>query len=344
MVLPLLKIAGGAVVHLCFAVMAVDKPGKQITLARLCPPMPLLAYRLHLAEHFRVDNRLMRPIENGLLFDGVIPLLLVPDGIGVGLEVHRTACVLLPFKDMDNGVGIPVIGVGALLAGGVASLSHLVGGGVEYLFILEQLGNLQGASALHTKGEYPLDDCRRFFVYKPLSLVIRVADIAVGDIGSKPLAALALCFIYRPDFAAGISGVKLVKPVLDPGEVVIHAVGVDGVVVVIDGDKSHAMLGKGEVDIHSRHSRVSCKAAEVFDDDNAHPVSFDVLQHFQKTGAFKAGAGVSVVHEKAEIGEAVFLCKAFQYHALVPDGIALPVQRVLLRKAAVESCDFFSCP
>lgn len=241
MVLPLLKIAGGAEVHLRFAVMAVNKPGKQAALARLCPPMPLLAYLLYLVEHFRVDNRLVRLVENGLLFGWIVLLILVPDGIGVGLKIDGVACVLLPFKDMDNGVGVSMVQVCAFPAGGIAAFSHLVGGGVEYPFLLEQLCNLQGASALHTKGEYPLDDCRRFLVHKPAFPVLRVADIAVGDIGGK---TLALCLVHCPDFSAGISGVKFVKPVLYPGKVIIHVVGVEGVVVVIDGNKADAMLGK----------------------------------------------------------------------------------------------------
>lgn len=115
--------------HLRFAVMAVNKPGKQAALARLCPPVPLLAYLLHLVEHLRVDNRLVRPMENSLLFGWIVPLLFIPDGIGVGLEIDRTACVLLPFKDMDNGIGVPMMRVCALPAGGIAALSHLIGGG-----------------------------------------------------------------------------------------------------------------------------------------------------------------------------------------------------------------------
>lgn len=123
MVLLLLKIAGGAVVHLRFAVVAVNKPGKQAALARL--------YRCWRIFCTVSDNRLMRPAESGLLFGWIVPLLFIPDGIGVGLEIDRTACVLLPFKDMDNGVGVPMVRVCALPAEGIAAIPHLVGGEVE---------------------------------------------------------------------------------------------------------------------------------------------------------------------------------------------------------------------
>ena len=41
--------------------------------------------------------------ENRLLFNGIIPLLLIPDRIGVSLEVHRAACVLPAFQNCHNG-------------------------------------------------------------------------------------------------------------------------------------------------------------------------------------------------------------------------------------------------
>lgn len=117
------------------------------------------------------DNRLMHPIENGLLFGLIVLLLLVPDGIGVGFEVDR--------------------------------------------------------------------------------------------ISGKSFSALSRCLVHRSHFATAISGVKLVNPILYPGKVIVHAVGVNGVIVVVDSNK-------------------------------------------------------------AEIRKTVFFCKVFPYHALMPEGIALP--------------------
>ena len=44
--------------------------------------------------------------ENRLLFNGIIPLLLIPDRIGVSLEVHRAACVLPAFQNRHNGTAV----------------------------------------------------------------------------------------------------------------------------------------------------------------------------------------------------------------------------------------------
>lgn len=69
----------------------------------------LLADLLHLFKHIIVENALVGIGENRLLFNGIIPLLLIPDRIGVSLEVHRTACVLPAFQNLHNGTAVLII-------------------------------------------------------------------------------------------------------------------------------------------------------------------------------------------------------------------------------------------
>lgn len=110
MVLPLLKVVGGTVPHLRAAVGTIDHAGEQAALAGSRPAVALLADFLHLVKDFLLDDRRMGIVENRLFVEGRFPLLLVPDGIGVGLEVDRTACVLPPFQNVNNGVGVPMVG------------------------------------------------------------------------------------------------------------------------------------------------------------------------------------------------------------------------------------------
>ena len=65
---------------------------------------------LYLLKHGFLDDGLMCIGEDGLLLKGIVPLLLVPDGVGIGLEVHRTARVLPPFQNRHNGTAVPVAG------------------------------------------------------------------------------------------------------------------------------------------------------------------------------------------------------------------------------------------
>ena len=248
-VLPLLKVVGGAVPHFRAAVGTVDHAGKQAALAGFRPAVALLADFLNLVKDFLLDDRRVGVVEYRLLFKGRVPLLLVPDGIGVGLEVDRTAGVFPPFQNVDNGVGVPVVGIGSLRAWGLDARPALVGGGVEHLFLLQELGDLHRPAPFHAKPENTLDHLRRRFVHDPLCLVIRVFEIPKRDIGGQRYAALALCLLHRPDFAAGVLCKKLVEPVLDTCHIVVGAVGVDGVEVVVDGDIPHSILRKSEVDI-----------------------------------------------------------------------------------------------
>ena len=48
---------------------------------------------LHFLENVLFDDGFVGVLEDCLFLYGSFSLLLVPDGIGVGLEVDRTACV-----------------------------------------------------------------------------------------------------------------------------------------------------------------------------------------------------------------------------------------------------------
>ena len=106
MVLPLLKVVGGAVAHLCPAVSTVNHAGEQATLSGFCPSVALLADLLHLVKDFLLNDSRMGVVEYHLLLNGRFPLLLVPDGVGVGLKVNRTARVFPSFQNMNNGIGV----------------------------------------------------------------------------------------------------------------------------------------------------------------------------------------------------------------------------------------------
>lgn len=55
-ILPLLKVIGGAVPHFCSAVGTVNHAGKQTALARFRPAVALLPDLLHLVKDFLLDN------------------------------------------------------------------------------------------------------------------------------------------------------------------------------------------------------------------------------------------------------------------------------------------------
>lgn len=60
----------------------------------------LLPDLLHLVEGVCVDNSRVRVVEDRLVFHRILAGRLVPDGIGVGLEVDRASGILAPGKDI----------------------------------------------------------------------------------------------------------------------------------------------------------------------------------------------------------------------------------------------------
>ena len=260
MILPLLKVIGGAVPHFCSAVGTVNHAGEQTTFARFRSAVTLLPDLLHLVKDFLLDDRRMGVVENRLFVKGRFPLLLVPDGIGIGLEVDRTACVLPPFQNVNNGVGIPMVGIIGFGAWCFDARPALVGGRIQHLFLLQEFCDLHRSPSLHTQLEDSLHyrSCR--FVHDPLGLVCRVFEIPERNIGCQRYATLTFCFLHSPDFAACIFSEKFVKPVFDTGNIAVCAVGVDGVKVVVDGNIPHIVLRESEVDIKPGQRGISSQS------------------------------------------------------------------------------------
>ena len=115
-------IVGRSVIQLLAAVCTVHQPGKDAASACTGLAVPLLANLLYILKHGFLNDGLMCIWEDGLLLKGIVPLLLVPDGVGIGLEVHRTACVLPPFQNRHNGTAVPAVGVLRILDRGLSPL------------------------------------------------------------------------------------------------------------------------------------------------------------------------------------------------------------------------------
>ena len=248
-VLPLFKTAGGGVVELLLAVVAEYQAGEHIALSRCCPAVPLLPDLLHLIKDFQRDNRRVGVIENLAILHWIFPLLLIPDGVGIGLEIDRAACVLHVFENISNGAFVPAVLVLRSMMRCFPALPLFVGGGVQHLLLFQQGCDLARSFSLHTECEDPLHHLCRFLVNHPFLRIVRVTLIAVGNVGGQALSTLPLCLVDGTDFAAGILGIPLIEPVLDACHVAVGAVGVNGVEVVVDGNIPHAVLRKRVVDI-----------------------------------------------------------------------------------------------
>ena len=184
-VLPLFKIAGGGVVELLLAVVAEHQTGEHIALSRRCSAVPLLPDLLHLIKDFQRDDRRVGVIENLAILYWIFPLLLIPDGVGVGLEIDRAAHVLHVFEDISNGAFVPAVLILRSLMRCFSALPLFVGGGIQHLFLFQQGGDLARPFSLQTERKDPLHDPCRFLVNHPFLRIVRVTFVAVGNVGSR---------------------------------------------------------------------------------------------------------------------------------------------------------------
>ena len=161
---------------------------------------------------------------------------------------------------MNDRVGVPMVRISGFRAGCLDALTLLIGCGIKYLFLLQELCDLHRASPFHAQLENALDyQCRRF-IHDPLCLVLRVFTVAERNIDSQRNTAFALCLIDSTDLAAGVFGEKLVEPVLDARNIAVGTVGVDGVKMVVDGNITHIVLREREVDIQPCQRRISSQS------------------------------------------------------------------------------------
>ena len=294
-ILPLLKVVGGAVPHFRSAVGTVDHAREQTTFARFRSAVTLLPDLLHLVKDFLLDDRRMGVVENRLIFKGRFPLLLVPDRIGVGLEVDRTACVFPAFQNLDHGIAVPSARIFWQRIGTVDAFAVFVGSRSQHSIFSQLIGNLRRSSSVHAHLKDTLHNSGSFRINDPLLRILRVFHISVRHIGCQRYATLTLGFCHGSDFSAGVTGIKLIEPILDACKIIIHAVEIRRIEIVIDGDIANTQLRECEIGIEIGVCRVSAKTGEVFGDTVCHSSCFHLCKHCLKTGSVKYQGGITIL-------------------------------------------------
>ena len=128
----------------------------------------------------------------------------------------------------------------------------------------------------------------------------------------------ALCFLYGPDLSACISGIEVIKVILDAGEV---ADAVSAVHAIVDGDEAHIILRERDLHQHTRLQIISAESRLVFDDDYSNLASLDIFHHFFECGTVKVCTTVAVVHVEFAVVEAMFVGILLQDQLLISYGV-----------------------
>ena len=235
-------------------------------------------------------------------------LLFVPDGIRIGFEVDCAAGIFPPLKNVNYCVAVPPTRILRDSIGKIPPMTFLICRWGQHLFRFQLVGNLRWATPFHAQVKDVFYNLGGFRVNDPVLGIFRVFHITVWSIGGQRNAPLALRPVDGTDFPAGVTGVKLVEPVLDSGEVIVDTVGIGGIEIVIDGDEANAVLREGEVGVQSGQCGVSAQSGKVFAEDNPHLAGFHLFQHTLKAGTVIIRAAETVIHEEYRIREMMLFC------------------------------------
>ena len=202
----------------------------------------------------------MGVVENRSIFFGGLPLLLIPNGVGVGLEVDRCTDILFSFKNIDHGAFAPAVRILRLGVWCFHTLLIFVCGRCEYLVLFKLVCNLARSSSVHAEHENLFDHLCSFFVDNPFFRVIWILHVAIRHMNGQSFATLTLCLLHRTNLSARVLGEKFVKPVFDTGNIAVGAVGVGAVKMVVDGNVANIVLRESVVDVQSRQCGVTTKS------------------------------------------------------------------------------------
>ena len=130
------------------------------------------------------------------------------------------------------------------------------------------------------------------------------------------------------DLVAGIPGIPFIHDIQERCEVVVRAVLT--VNAVVDCNEVDFFLREQDLGIEPYLQVVTTKSAHVLDNDHADISGMNLRQQSLKARSVKVSAGITVIREVTDIGEAVSRCIIFEILLLIGDAVGLALQLIVL--------------
>lgn len=136
------------------------------------------------------------------------------------------------------------------------------------------------------------------------------------------------------DLARNVLGIHVVHYVLERGNIIVGAMGVDA---IVNGDVADTHPAEVDVREVAGHDVITPKAAEIFGDDQVDQASLNVIDQAQKVGPIIGKTRKTIVDIVVNDGQLVFMTEAGEHEALCLNAGALADLLVVFAQAAVES-------
>ena len=260
----------------------------------------------------------MGVLENLPLVGRVFEFLFASVRLLAGLEVDHVTKVFLLFQYAGDGAWCPIVRIIRCLCRSVSSHLHPMDGRTIRLCFIQLLGDLGGTEALHTPCEDLTDNGCGFIVHNPMSLwIVGVFHVAVGWVGGQILTGFAFLLHNRFDLFTAVLDIELVDDIQKWSKVVVLLIG--AVHSAVHSDGTNIMFGEKHFRLETDFQIVSADTAHILGDDDTDLIVLDQLNHSFPIGSVEVGTGVTIVHEKLDVAETLFLCVFFENRLLRQD-------------------------
>lgn len=145
----------------------------------------------------------------------------------------------------------------------------------------------------------------------------RVFHVAIGRIGGQILTGFAFLLHNRLDLFTAVLDIELVDDIQERSKVIVLLVG--AVHTAVHGDETDIVFGEKHFRVETDLQIVSADTAHILGDDDTDLIVLDQLNHSFPIGSVEVGTRVTIVHERLDVAETLFLCVFFENRLLETD-------------------------
>ena len=240
-------VLAAAQVHLFSTVSTVHHSCKGIDHLHLLRSALVLAKFLHQVKGLLRDDRFLRILEDLPLVLRIVDDFVNLVGLHLCTEVDRMTAVFIAFKNMGNRVCTPAVCF-SVVSAVVPALRKSVGSRCWYALLRQNPCNLHRTVAVNAELENLAHHLGGRLINYPQILVgIRLLVAVHGR--TQVLARLSLCPEHSTDLLTAITGVPVIKNVLESKQFVLGFRCID---IIVHSNVANIIIGENHFDKFAR--------------------------------------------------------------------------------------------
>ena len=175
--------------------------------------------------------------------------------------------------------------------------------------------------------EYPLHNCRRFFIDNPVEMILRVFLVSVDGMVGGRFTGFSPCLDRCDLLAAAISQIPFVHDIQKRCK--LAGTLIKAVHAVADSNKTDTLFSKQHFRVKAGLQIISANSGHILHQHSADLTSFNICQQLFPTGSVKVATGVTIIRIMDTVFEAVLGGIFLQHFFLIDDGVAVARQFVI---------------